>query len=104
VRQLSHTAELYGPLFHVTQWASTQTATLFHVTQSCDTAQQRFGWMSVKTFHVQQSAALTSAKGDQKPMPLFQVKQATDELAAALFHVTQLSEPAQHRLGLRSEP
>jgi hypothetical protein len=37
-------------------------------------------------------------------MPLFHGKQATDDVAAALFHVTQLSEPAQHRLGLRSEP
>jgi hypothetical protein len=91
-------------MFHVTQWAYAQTATLFHVTQSCDTAQQRFGWMSVKTFHVKQPAAPTSAKGDQKPTPLFHGKQATDELAAALFHVTQRSEPAQQRLGLRSEP
>ena len=104
MRQLSHSAELYGPLFHVTQWTYAQTATLFHVTQSCDPAQLRFGPMSAKTFHVKQSAALTSTKEGQKPMPLFHGKQATVELAAALFHVTQLSEPAQHRLGLRSEP
>jgi hypothetical protein len=77
---------------------------MFHVTQSCDPAQLRFGPMSAKTFHVKQSAALTSTKEGQKPMPLFHGKQATVELAAALFHVTQLSEPAQHRLGLRSEP
>ena len=77
---------------------------MFHVTQSCDTAQQRLGQMSAKTFHVKQPAAPTSAKGGQKPRAVFHGKQATDELAAALFHVTQLSEPAQRRLGLRSEP
>jgi len=60
--------------------------------------------MSAKTFHVKQLDALPSAKGGQKPTPLFHGKQATDELAAALFHVTQLPEPAQQRLGLRSEP
>ena len=90
MRRLSHSAD--------------PVATLFHVTQSCDPAQQRLGQISAKTFHVKQPAALTSAKGDQKPTPLFHGKQATDELAAALFHVTQLSEPAQQRLGLRSEP
>jgi hypothetical protein len=92
------------PLFHGKQATDDVAAALFHVTQSCDPAQLRFGPMSAKTFHVKQSAALTSAKGDQNPMPLFHGKQATDDVAAALFHVTQLSEPAQHRLGLRSEP
>jgi len=77
---------------------------MFHVTQSSDTAQPNFGPMSAKTFHVKQPAAPTSAKGGQKPTPLFHGKQATDELAAALFHVTQPSEPAKQRLGLRSEP
>jgi hypothetical protein len=90
VRQLSHSAE--------------PVATLFHVTQSCDPAQQRLALMSAKTFHVKQSAALTSTKEGQKPMPLFHVKQAADDVAAALFHVTHLPEPTQHRLGLRSEP
>ena len=90
MRQLSHSAE--------------PVATLFHVKQSCDPAQQRLALMSAKTFHVKQSAALTSAKGDQNPMPLFHGKQATDDVAAALFHVTHLPEPTQHRLGLRSEP
>ena len=104
MRQLSHSAEPVAPLFHVKHWASAQTATLFHVTQSCDPAQQRLRLMSAKTFHVKQPAAPTSAKGGQKPMPLFHVKQATDDVAAALFHVTQLSEPAEQRLGLRSEP
>ena len=77
---------------------------LFHVTQSCDTAQPTFGPMSVKAFHVKQPAARMSAKGDQKPTPLFHGKQATGGLAAALFHVTQLSEPAHQQLELRSEP
>ena len=77
---------------------------LFHVTQSCEPTPPRFGWMSVKMFHVKRADALTSAKGDQKPTPLFHGKQATGGLAAALFHVTQLSEPAQKRLGLWSVP
>jgi hypothetical protein len=37
-------------------------------------------------------------------MPLFHVKQAADDVADALFHVTHLPEPTQQRLGLRSEP
>jgi hypothetical protein len=101
---LSHSAEPVATRFHVTQWAYARTATVFHVTQSFDPAQQRLALMSAKTFHVKQSAALTSTKDGQKPMPLFHVKQAADDVAAALFHVTQLPEPAQQRLGLRSEP
>jgi hypothetical protein len=104
VIHLLHSAETVAPLFHVTHWASAQTATLFHVAQSCDTAQPNFGAMSAKTFHVKQPAALTSTKGEQKPTPLFHGKQATDNVAAALFHVTQLSQTAPQRLGLRSEP
>ena len=33
-------------VFHVTQWAPALAATLFHVTQSCEPAQQRLGLWS----------------------------------------------------------
>ena len=104
MRQLSHSADPVATLFHVTHRASAMAAMLFHVTQSCDTAQPNLGQMTARRFHGKQSVARMSAKGDQKPTPLFHGKQATDGIAAALFHVTQLSEPAQQRLGLRSEP
>ena len=94
---LLHSAETVAPLFHVTHWASAQTATLFHVAQSCDTAQPNFGAMSAKTFHVKQPAARMSAN-------MLHVTHGAPALAATMLHVTQLSETAQQRLELWSEP
>lgn len=90
MRQLSHSAEPVAPLFHVTQ--------------SCEPAPQRFGWMSAKAFHGKQSVAVMSAKGDMKPRAEFHVTQWAPVEAATMLHVTQLSEPAHQRLGLWSEP
>ena len=104
MRQLSHSAELYGPLFHVTHRASALAAMLFHVTQSCDTAQPNFGPMSAKTFHVKRADAMMSAKVEMNPRAEFHVTHGAPALAATMFHVTQSCEPAQKRLGLWSEP
>ena len=104
MRPLSHSAELSGPLFHVTHRASAKTAPLFHVTHPCDTAQPNFGPMSAKTFHVKRADAVMSAKFDMKPRAVFHVTQWAPVEAANMFHVTQSCEPAQKRLGLWSEP
>lgn len=104
MRQSSHSAELYGPLFHVTHMASALAAMLFHVTQSCDTAPPRFGRMTARRFHVKRADAVRSAKVDMKPRDEFHVTQWTPALAANLFHVTQSYEPSPNRLGLWSEP
>ena len=104
MRQLSHSAELYGPLFHVTHRASALAAMLFHVTQSCEPAQPNFGPMSAKSFHVKRADAVRSAKVDMKPRAMFHVTHGAPAPAAMLFHVTQSCEPAQKRLGLWSEP
>ena len=97
MRQLSPSAELYGPLFHVTHMASALAALLFHVTQSCEPAQPNFGPMSAKTFHVKQPGARMSTLR-------FRVTHGAPGLAATMFHVTQSCEPAKKRLGLWSEP
>ena len=90
MRPLSHSAEPVAPLFHVTQ--------------SCEPAPPRFGWMSVKMFQVKRAVAVMSAKVDMKPRAEFHVTHGAPALAATMFHVTQLSEPAQKRLGLWSGP
>ena len=104
MRQLSHSAELYGPLFHVTHRASALAAMLFHVTQSCEPAQQRLGQMSVNMVHVKRADAVRSAKVDMKPRAEFHVTHGAPAPAATMFHVTQSCEPAHQRLGLWSEP
>lgn len=104
MRQLSHSADPVAPLFHLTQRASAQTATMFHVTQSCDSTQPNFGPMSAKTFHVKRADAVISAQVDMKPRAVFHVTHRAPTLAATMFHVTQPCEPAQKRLGLWSEP
>ena len=102
--QLSHSAELSGPLFHVTQRSSALAAMLFHVAHPCDTAQPNFGPMSAKTFHVKRADAVRSAKVEMNPRAEFHVTHGAPAPAAMLFHVTQSCEPAQKRLELRSEP
>ena len=104
MRQSSHSAEPGAPLFHVTHRASAKTATLFHVTQSSDTAQPDFDPMSAKSFHVKRADAVRSAKVDMKPRAEFHVTHGAPAPAATMFHVTQSCEPAQKRLGLWSEP
>ena len=104
MRQLSHSAESGAPLFHVTHRASAKTATMFHVTQSCEPAQPNFGPMSAKTFHVKRADAMMSAKVEMNPRAEFHVTHGAPALAATMFHVTQSCEPAQKRLGLWSEP
>ncbi len=55
-------------------------------------------------FHVKRAVAVMSAKVDMKPRAEFHVTHGAPALAATMFHVTQLSEPAQKRLGLWSGP
>ena len=97
MRQLSHSADPVAPLFHLTHRASALAAMLFHVTQSCDTAQPNLGQMTARRFHGKQSVARMSAN-------MFHVTHGAPALAATMLHVTQLSETAQQRLELWSEP